>query len=452
MGKLNINNDLVKTLIKAGKISIVSLGITAIASSFTGCVNKENIKSQNGDNKSVSETTEEHEAPTVFKIGDREYEVTNDEISYEVVEGDNLWSIGQDLHLHEDEIMNYNNLDSDLIHIGDKLTVPMDVFKDISKTTGLKVSEENGDINWEVVRYFTDFALLTAADFSQDEYTVTEDEKEFYKEYYGEDTENYRRAVDTECIDSNIKKNIKGCEENNIDYGIFVYGGMSVQDFQLGIQTGKEDADKIINLISQSNIKYPVILEIPDTTFGNMNSAMGDSQHFSDEYTAAAKRSLCQEYCISFLNEIKKAGYHPVISTTKEVYDWSINTNDELRKFDKMIIPTFGFWNSEDDYNNLINELNCNLTVEGRRTFLGIKRMQSYCKVYVDNTSDGMKTYIEKEKDKKQNKIVYIIIGGIAFFVVVGGLKRKKGTKLILEDNQNLNKDGESFKKKRKKK
>lgn len=408
---------------KNKKLLSILMSIIMMTNGFVGCVKTKQAEPENNTTTSdgLLEGKNEEKEVTVT-IGNRDYLISESKISYTIKNGDNLWSIGRDLHISEEKIMEYNKMSSDLIYPGDEVTIPISAFKDINKKTGIKVSEENGDINWGVVRYFTDFALLTAADFSQDRYVITETEKELLKEYFDEDTESYRRLVDTECIDSKIEKNMKDCEENDIDYGIVVYGDINNVELNEEIQTGKEDAQEVVSYLDGYDVTYPVILEISKYDSNNLNSCMGEIGYFSDENEYNREKNLSEQYCIDFLTEIKANGYYPMLSVPDEIYACSVSENKDLKKFDTII---YNPWESDDRYDEF-NKINCNISKGEEVDMPGIKRMQSYCETYVDNTNVGIENIVSKKIKKdvkesnKSNTSLYKNVG-ILLGVLVGG-------------------------------
>ena len=210
------------------------------------------------------------------KIGNRTYTVDEDNVSYTVVEEDTIWSICRDLHITVSDVTKYNKINPELIYPGDEIKVPMKVFRDTNNVIGTEISDENGNVDWSVLRYFTDFAILYAADFNNFLY-------------------------DHNHIDSEYKNNAKKCIENHVKYGVLVDGDLSGREFPVADIVGRRDASEVLREISSYPVNYPVILSIENV------SNIGE---YTDTYYQSVKNSgekekieTCAKYCVSFMEK-----------------------------------------------------------------------------------------------------------------------------------------------------
>ena len=87
--------------------------------------------------------------------------------------------------------------------------------------SGIDVSYHNGNINWKTVSKFIDFAIIRAG--------------------FGKNN-----------IDEKAVQNIKGCEANNIPYGLFWFS------YALSPEMAKNEADYICNFADKYSPQYPI--------------------------------------------------------------------------------------------------------------------------------------------------------------------------------------------------
>ena len=112
---------------------------------------------------------------------------------------------------------------------------------------GIDISYHQGDIDWAKVKAegFT-FALLRCG--------------------YGDNIESQH--------DSKFVQNVKGCEENGIEYGVYIYS------YAVNTQMAKNEADHVLTMLEAADAKptMPIYYDIEDEeTQGNLKaSKLGD--------------------------------------------------------------------------------------------------------------------------------------------------------------------------------
>ena len=82
-----------------------------------------------------------------LKIPNKTSENNNNYIIYTVKSGDNLYSIARNYNLSIEDLMNYNNLTSNLLSIGQKLKIPM-------STSGEIYTVKSGDTLYSIARKY----------------------------------------------------------------------------------------------------------------------------------------------------------------------------------------------------------------------------------------------------------------------------------------------------------
>lgn len=324
------------------------------------------------------------------KIGNRTYTVDEDNVSYKVVEGDTIWSICRDLRITVDDVTKYNEINPELIYPGDKIKIPMKVFKDVDRKIGVEISDENGNVDWSVLRYFTDFAMLYTADFNN-------------------------HLFDHNHIDSEYQENANKCIENDVKYGVLVNGDLSGREFPVAELVGKQDAKTVLEQISLNTVNYPVILSIENVS--NIGEYTDTYYQTIKDNNELEKIEACAKYCVSFMKEIQKAGYYPMISIDLEMYNRLISECSELKEFDK-ITYTREF-NDKNYTSMLVDNNNCNMNKEDNFRFpLGAEKNSIFSYTWIDNSENGMDELVNKKK-KRNIKPVLITGGSI---IILGSL------------------------------
>lgn len=123
---------------------------------------------------------------------------------------------------------------------------------------GIDISKWNGDIDWtKVAATDVDYAIIRCG--YGDNYTYQDDE------YW--------------------EKNVKGCEGNNIPYGVYIYS------YAKTVTQAKSEADHVLRLIGNHRINFPIYLDVEDDSQVNL------------------PKSTLTNIINTFVNTIHNAGY-----------------------------------------------------------------------------------------------------------------------------------------------
>ena len=126
------------------------------------------------------------------------------------------------------------------------------------KMAGICISEDSGNIDWALFSKLYDFAYINCYDFRDDSY------------------------------DEMLEENIKGCEENNIPYGI-----SAIVDFKYTDDVDSksiEDATTLKKIVSKHNPELPTLLKVDDNyddgerlfnEYGLADYIMNDTNYYS---------------------------------------------------------------------------------------------------------------------------------------------------------------------------
>ena len=343
---------------------------------------------------------------TELKIGNRTYKVYEDRITYEVQEGDNDWSIARDFNLEEDDIRKFNSMDSDLMYPGDKIVIPRRLFDNSSDYVGIEVSEETGEINWDLTQYFTDFVLVDVADFDCEmrkfhKYIEAKGGYDKAKEdpNFGMDYDEFEVGP----IDENFDKNMKALAERNISHGVVAYGYLDDDEVDNPKKAGKEDADTVLDAISKYEFDYPVVLAIDDFAYSPMSYANGKCDSYKQNISKA-----CLDYCLAFMNEIKNNDYDVFFCSDSDVYYNFVSKNGGVMEFPKIIT---------DEYKEDEEPLNITgMQKKSDESVPGLEWSKRFCNTYVVNSKE------ESNSTKKSKPIKILIIGGVVVVLLSAAL------------------------------
>lgn len=401
----NKNNSLINKVLKNGKFIAIPLSIIMIANGLSAC------SSEKEEGEVVSKTSisqEAEEEPAIVRIGKREYRINSEGVKYTVVSGDNLWSIARDFNLEEEDLIKANNKESDLIYPDDEIIIPMSLFKEDGKLTGIEISSEEGNVNWELTSKLTDFVLIDVAQFDDDRkkfddylYSIGGIENLVNSDYFY-DLEKEYENYETTPIDVNFVQNIEESEEYGVLQGVVVHGDLEKEELNDAKKIGEEDAKIVIDAISSYSIEYPVILDI--TRSGIYSSAMSYAAGFEDDYYA--KRfdkpvsELCEDYCLSFMETIKKAGYYPMFCSSKEVYDNFKKKNKDIKDYSRIV---YAHDYDETGRGYYYDSEHCEISMKMNESVPGLAWKNRSCPRYVDNTKDGMDKIVAKNTNQNKN-------------------------------------------------
>lgn len=145
---------------------------------------------------------------------------------------------------------------------------------------GIDVSVWNGNIDWPTVKSQIDFAIL--------------------------------RASWEETADTKFHTNAKGCQDNGIPFGVYVYS------YAENAAEAKGEAEYVLSLVDGYDMELPIFLD------------------FEDEVQMNLSASLQQEVVKTFCDTIYAAGYQPGIYT----YQWLLRSSTFSDSYYKTI-PTW---------------------------------------------------------------------------------------------------------------
>ena len=172
---------------------------------------------------------------------------------------------------------------------------------------GLDISDHQGVIDWRAVQTSTNFAILRVG-FGNDE--------------PGQD-------------DSQLLNNIRGCEDNNIPYGIYIYS------YALNVDEARSEAQHVLRLLqnTQNNFRLGVWFDMED----------------ADGYKArrgitTANGQLLSDICDTFGSIIQNNGYQVGIYASLSWLNGPLN-DSRLDKYQKWV----AHWNGPVTYSEAIN-------------------------------------------------------------------------------------------------
>lgn len=165
---------------------------------------------------------------------------------------------------------------------------------EVISTTGIDVSEYQGEIDWEQVKQAgIDFAFIRVG----------------YRTY-GDGIITY---------DSAFQRNIEGAQEAGIKVGAYFYSQATNADEAI------EEADAVIDALAGYDITYPVVYDWELVYHDNART---------DDVSVEA----LADCCVSFCERVKDSGYTPMIYQ---------NTGTATHKLDLPRIKDYDFWLAE---------------------------------------------------------------------------------------------------------
>lgn len=165
---------------------------------------------------------------------------------------------------------------------------------EVISTTGIDVSEFQGEIDWEQVKQAgIDFAFIRVG---------------------------YRTYGDGEVrYDSAFRQNLEGAIEAGIKVGVYFYSQATSADEAI------EEADAVIDALADYDITYPVVYDWELVYHDNART---------DDVSVEA----LADCCVSFCERVKDSGYTPMIYQ---------NTGTATHKLDLPRIKDYDFWLAE---------------------------------------------------------------------------------------------------------
>lgn len=169
----------------------------------------------------------------------------------------------------------------------------------VKMQSGIDVSEDNGDINWQSVSEDdVAFAMICAGGRKTD-----------------------AKGKSSSWEDDRMGDNIQGASEAGLHVGIYyVLGASSAEE-------AEESAEQLIQSLEsyEDKITYPVAVWV--------------NQSSEDENAVHQSRADCTDYVLTFCEALDAAGYEPLIYGNLASFVMGMNIED-LEKYDKWIANT----------------------------------------------------------------------------------------------------------------
>lgn len=126
-----------------------------------------------------------------------------------------------------------------------------------------------------------------------------------------------RSSAGKSYVDPKLDINVKGCEDNGIDYGFYHYS------YAMSVEEAEKEVEFFLDTIKKYNPTYPVAFDLED----NSQKKLG--------------KKILTEMAVAFMNITEKANYYTMLYTNK---NWLYNYlyRDELERFDKWIADWTG--------------------------------------------------------------------------------------------------------------
>lgn len=127
--------------------------------------------------------------------------------------------------------------------------------------------------------------------------------------------------------DSQFENNVKKCEAAGIPWGTYLYS------YALNKEDAKSEAKHVIRLLKGKKPTLPVAFDMED----------GDG--YKQRYGMPSNKTLV-EICKTFLEEVKKEGYYPMLYSSLSWLNNQLNDKSLLDNYDIWVAQ----WNSTCDY------------------------------------------------------------------------------------------------------
>lgn len=115
-------------------------------------------------------------------------------------------------------------------------------------------------------------------------------------------------------VDKNFHSNIKGATAAGVDVGVYIYS------YDRSVAGAIISAKAAIELLKPYKLTYPVAYDI----------------EYEEWNVTVGKGKLNTDITISFLTEIEKAGYHPMVYASKDFYSSNLEQS-RLTAYDKWV-------------------------------------------------------------------------------------------------------------------
>lgn len=127
--------------------------------------------------------------------------------------------------------------------------------------------------------------------------------------------------------DTQFENNVRKCEAAGVPWGTYLYS------YALNKEDAKSEAKHVIRLLKGKKPTLPVAFD------------MEDADGYKSKNGMPSKKTLV-EICKTFLEEIKKSGYYPMLYASLSWLNNQLNDSSLLTKYDIWVAQ----WNSTCDY------------------------------------------------------------------------------------------------------
>ena len=148
---------------------------------------------------------------------------------------------------------------------------------------GIDISHHQGTLDFSILKNEVDFIILRAA--------------------YGTNT------------DSRFEEYYRECKKYNIPVGCYVYS------YSLNVETAKEEARYLLNLIKGKKFEYPIYID------------MEDADGYKEQHGMPSDKEL-NDMCNNFCNIIESSGYYASVYASQYWFDTKLTG---IKKYDKWI-------------------------------------------------------------------------------------------------------------------
>ena len=334
-------------------------------------------------------------------------EEDSDYITYIVVEGDTLTKIAEEYGTTVESIKELNSLKSDDIYPGNKLKISKENNKEEKQEEkketkekeenatkekkkekqeekkeketkakdetsenksiykGIDVSKHQKNINWKQVKNAgIDFAIIRIYDA--------------WHMSYEKDPETGELIGKLSTLDDNFEQNVKGCEENDIPYGIYHFSRATTE------RQAEIEAHKFLKFAAKYNIRptYPVYYDIESLAnepLKNENNESVNSVNFINKYPNQVLKNFK-----AFAKILEDNGYYCGIYTSDEVLKKIDPTGNELKDY--------AIWNARYAYDNTRQGFEAPKSEIMRLEYQGNSGIHQFSKT---GKVDGIKTNVD---------------------------------------------------------
>ena len=152
---------------------------------------------------------------------------------------------------------------------------------------GIDVSSWQGNINWDKVKGNVDFAIIRAG--------------------FGNNN-----------IDKKATRNVQGCEENGIPYGLYWFS------YAYTVDMAKKEAEYLINFVGEHKPAYPLYYDFEY-----------DSMNYANKNGVTVSKELLHKMATAFCSTLEEHGFYAGIYANSDYVN---------NKFDNSIFKRYDLW------------------------------------------------------------------------------------------------------------